>query len=176
MLEKFEKKLVEVLLVEDYVDYADMVIGWLKEDEFFDYHVVHVSLIVDAKFELTNKQYDIVILDVHLPNGSGTDLVKEVRLLAPWEKTAVLVITGVADDDKEIEVRRALADDYLEKSDKKFPLIKAVQNLGIRTVSRREMETKIGKRMDRLEEKIGDTIKTCETTEVLPPYNLGDKP
>ena len=64
-----------------------------------------------AKF-LSEQEYDLVFLDVNLPDGAGTDLLKENAFPA---HTAVVVMTAEAGVEGAVEALRLGAVDYLAK-------------------------------------------------------------
>ena len=41
--------------------------------------IYSADAVTDAEYLLQNKQVDLVLLDVHLKNGNGLDLLKEIR-------------------------------------------------------------------------------------------------
>jgi len=62
-----------------------------------NFHVTTVNTGKDAIFEIYNVAYHSVFLDVHLPDISGFDVLKEIKKVAP--DTHVVVMT--ADDNEE---------------------------------------------------------------------------
>ncbi len=67
----------------------------------------------DARAALEVAQFDAVVLDVMLPDGSGLDLLKELR--AAGDRTPVLLLTALDDVTNRIEGLDTGADDYLGK-------------------------------------------------------------
>ena len=55
---------------------------------------------------------DAVILDLLLPDGSGTDLLRELRT---WSEAPVLLVSAVGDEEEKIAALDAGADDYVTK-------------------------------------------------------------
>lgn len=56
---------------------------------------------------------DLVVLDVRMPGMSGTDVLKEIKEIAP--DTGVIMLTGNSSEDVAIEALKGHADDYVEK-------------------------------------------------------------
>ena len=67
----------------------------------------------DCLEKLRNQRCDLLITDVKMPGMSGIDLLREVKLLAPW--ISVLVITGYADISMAIEAMKEGALDFIRK-------------------------------------------------------------
>lgn len=63
--------------------------------------------------EIQKQEFDIVYLDIVLPDGRGTDMLKHIKRLYPM--TAVVMITGVPNLDSATASLRADAFDYIVK-------------------------------------------------------------
>lgn len=100
----------KILIVEDDVDVRGMVVDWLKHES----HLVEAAgTVSDAKGFLSTYEFDLIILDIELPDGSGFDICKSFR--ARGGTTPILMLTGrdaVADKETGLD---AGADDYLTK-------------------------------------------------------------
>ena len=57
--------------------------------------------------------YDLVLADLHLPDGSGLDLLAEIRTRKL--PLAVVIVTGLGDAELVVNVLKAGADDYVVK-------------------------------------------------------------
>lgn len=67
----------------------------------------------DALDEANSNNYDIMLLDLGLPDGSGFDILKSVR--KNQSKMAVIVVTARGELDDKINGLQLGADDYLTK-------------------------------------------------------------
>ena len=99
-----------ILLIEDEKKQAEFIQRALEQD-YYKVDVVH-----DGKEGLDRvevRDYDLIIVDLNLPQVSGTDIIKRIRELKL--KTPVLVLT--ANDDTSMKVANLDngADDYLTK-------------------------------------------------------------
>lgn len=68
-----------------------------------------------ARRALQNTSFDLLILDVLLPDGNGFDLVQEVRGKSSRADTAVILVSGEAAISFRIRGLHAGADDYIGK-------------------------------------------------------------
>ncbi|AWN21844.1 histidine kinase [Deinococcus irradiatisoli] len=104
--------LVRVLLVEDDVRVARVNREWLERDEAV--HVIGTAATCAQAHELLRAlKPDLVLLDVHLPDGSGAELLRAWRTAGEWVN--VVMVTAAGD---EATVRATLAFgvlDYLIK-------------------------------------------------------------
>ena len=91
----------------------------------------------EAMRELATGEPDLVLLDLHLPDASGSELIPEMRKWNPDVK--VLVLTGFADRREVVPAIRAGADGYLLKDTDPDQLADAIRELaGGRTVYAQE--------------------------------------
>ena len=100
---------MKILLVEDD-DAIAMGLKYSLEKE--EYEVVHVKTVAEVKSVWKTKEYDLSILDINLPDGSGYDI---CRFLKESEDIPVIFLTAV---DAEVNVVMGLelgADDYICK-------------------------------------------------------------
>src|SRR5262249_47182395 len=64
---------------------------------------------------LRNKEYDMLVLDVHLPGLSGADVLRRIRSEPAFANLRVLLLSGMAPPDDLARLLVAGADDYLAK-------------------------------------------------------------
>jgi signal transduction histidine kinase/DNA-binding NarL/FixJ family response regulator len=102
-----------ILLVEDNPGDARLLREALKEVANYQFELAHVERLSQALVRLRDENFDVVLLDLSLPDGQGLDNLASVRDAAP--SVPILVLTGL--DDEEIAVRalRVGAQDYLVK-------------------------------------------------------------
>lgn len=118
---------MRVLLVEDDREIASVLVSGLREQG------IRVDTAADyagGRRQATAAHYDVVILDVMLPGGSGFTLCRELR--AQHVKSPILMLTArdaVADRVQGLE---AGADDYLTKPFAFAELLARVRALGRR--------------------------------------------
>jgi DNA-binding response OmpR family regulator len=75
--------------------------------------VDQVDTCADARAALATSQFDAVVLDLMLPDGSGLDVLKEMRQAA--DNTPVLLLTALDETADRIRGLDTGADDYLGK-------------------------------------------------------------
>lgn len=98
-----------ILLVEDD---KSIILGLMYSLETEGYSVLSATTVSDATRLLSNKHFDLILLDLSLPDGNGYDVCRVAR-----EKAEIPVIFLTACDD-EVNVVMGLemgADDYITK-------------------------------------------------------------
>lgn len=101
---------MRVLLVEDDLPLAEALVSYLKGKSFA---VDHVASLRDARAALPVAAWDVVLLDLNLPDGDGLSLVAPVRRHSA--ETAILLLTARDQVSDRIRGLDAGADDYLVK-------------------------------------------------------------
>jgi DNA-binding response OmpR family regulator len=99
----------KVLLVDDDRELCQMLTEYL-DAEHFEVDSVHDG--AEALAALRARKFEIVILDVMLPNVSGFDVLRE---LGAARTTPILMLTARGDDIDRIVGLELGADDYLSK-------------------------------------------------------------
>jgi DNA-binding NarL/FixJ family response regulator len=100
-----------ILLVEDDPVDTELTLGLLREG-LSESAVTHVDTIGAALDVLAAGDVDAILLDLRLPDGTGTDALRQVQAASA---APVVVLTSVVDDVLAVELVRAGADDYLVK-------------------------------------------------------------
>ncbi|MCK8463138.1 response regulator transcription factor [Aliiroseovarius sp. S1339] len=101
---------MRLLVIEDEQGLADAVADHLREAS----HAVDIAgTLDDAQAAVRATQYDLILLDLHLPDGDGLSLVRDLRNRSA--NTPVLIATARDRIMERIEGLEAGADDYLVK-------------------------------------------------------------
>lgn len=102
--------MAKILIIEDDVELANKVKDWLVFEKY-TVDVAHNG--ADANHFLAAYQYDVIILDWSLPDGTGLDICKSFR--SKGGVTPILFLTGKDSiESKELGLDSG-ADDYVTK-------------------------------------------------------------
>ena len=105
--------MMKILIADDSLDVRDRLVALLTE-------VRGVEVVAQAKdaTEATNLatelRPDVAILDVRMPNGSGADVVREIKQLRPTPK--VIVLTNYPHPENRKKCIERGADYFFDKS------------------------------------------------------------
>jgi DNA-binding response OmpR family regulator len=99
----------KLLLIEDDIALATMLIEYLRAAEISLDHVDTASVGLDLARQ---QNYDVVLLDLTLPDGDGLELCRELR---SFSGVPVIMITARGDELDRIIGLELGADDYLPK-------------------------------------------------------------
>ncbi|SLN33042.1 response regulator transcription factor [Pseudooctadecabacter jejudonensis] len=101
---------MKYLLVEDNAELAQAVTSRLRLD---GHSVDHASKIADAVGFAQAGEYDLILLDIMLPDGDGRTFLKQHR--AAMNDTPVIVLTARSQVSDRISMLDLGADDYVTK-------------------------------------------------------------
>lgn len=104
-------ELINVLLVDDNSKYLKDALP------FYGYEVTTAFDGIQALKELANKSknFDIVLLDVMMPNMNGWQTLKEIRSNEKTKHLPVIMLTAVNEEEKMVTGLKIGADDYIVK-------------------------------------------------------------
>lgn len=103
-----------ILLIEDDPDDAEVVVSLLNELDYAA-NLVHVRLLTLGLRYLASEQFDLVLLDLSLPDSWGMDTVRRLRNSFPG--LPVVVMTGATMVEIEQEALREGAVGCIRKQD-----------------------------------------------------------
>jgi DNA-binding NtrC family response regulator len=99
-----------VLVVEDDAALGELIAAALG-DRGYDVTVARSVALAEA--QIGGREFDVALLDMHLPDGSGKDVLR--RLIDDGALTETIVLTGSRDIESAIQVMKLGASDYLVK-------------------------------------------------------------
>ncbi|NLR90120.1 MULTISPECIES: response regulator transcription factor [Flammeovirga] len=115
---------MKLLLIEDNHLLAEDILANLKDQSI---GVEHVSTLTDAREKIGVYAYDILVVDLGLPDGNGLDV---VRLIKEVDANAgVLIVTARDSVDDKVTGLELGADDYITKPFHMAELIARVRSL-----------------------------------------------
>lgn len=111
---------ITVLLVEDNPRDAALVFRALG-DRVPRFEVSTVGTLADALISLNGSSFDVILLDIVLPDSEGFATIAAVRKAAP--AIPLIVLTGFADNDMAVAAVEAGIQDFLIKGDFEIAMI-----------------------------------------------------
>jgi DNA-binding NarL/FixJ family response regulator len=102
-----------LLLVEDNPLDVVRIKEYLADTPLFQYDLMEADSLRTALSLLAHHNFDVVLLDLDLPDSSGLDTAR--RVITEYAETAILVLADVENDAMAQQAVRYGAEDYLEK-------------------------------------------------------------
>ena len=104
---------MKILLVEDDADDAEFLQKCLQRGNGKPVDITHAQRISGAAAALATSRFDVVLLDLHLPDATGGECVERIQTWAP--NTPIVVLSGQGDEDYAVEILNRGVQDYLVK-------------------------------------------------------------
>ena len=139
--------LPKIVIVEDELRMCESLEYLLKTK---GYKVITASCGQDALALLAENTFDLAVLDIHLPDMMGTELMEYIK--ARSTDTSIIIITGDANLDLALVSLRCGAYDYLRKPFELEEFLRTVENALDQKTLRREKD-KINEKLILSEEK-----------------------
>ena len=150
---------LRVLLVEDNPGDADLIVELLPAGPATLFDVKHVVRLSEALACAGRDRFDLVLLDLGLPDSNGLATLRTMRRQA--DKVPIIVLTGNNDEQMGLEAIREGAQDYLVKGQAdKTLLARSIKY----AVERRRAENALKELNDSLEQRILE--RTAQITRV----------
>jgi signal transduction histidine kinase len=126
--EVMEPSKFKVLIVEDSLAYENLLKNILEEADLPKYKSVCVNRLSDALTLMSQEHFDIVVLDLGLPDSDGLESLKRVR--EQKSEVAIVVLTGSDVDLGPLAIQMG-AQDYLSKGPLEAQLVLRVLRFSI---------------------------------------------
>ncbi len=148
-----------VLIVENDPADARMIVELLAADGNTEYSPQQADGLETALDYLANEQFDVVLLDLTLPDAAGLEAIQEMAFILPH--LPIVVLTDIEDDATALQAVQLGAQDYLVK--------KRYTGMAIRRALRYAIERK------RLEERIFHMATRDSLTQLPNRYLVLDR-
>jgi two-component system phosphate regulon response regulator PhoB len=100
-----------ILLVEDDTVIREKLAKVLSSD----YEVVGCATLAEARKKISERGFNLVLLDLRLPDGEGSKFHLEIRESADNKEAPVIFLTGESGPDEKVMAFMLGADDYIVK-------------------------------------------------------------
>ncbi len=105
--------LIQVLLIEDNLAEARLLKEVLKGAKHQEFNLIHANRLGEGLGRLESDDFDIILLDLTLPDSQGLDSLTPLIKKAPH--LPIVVLTNTNDEELALEAVRQGAQDYLVK-------------------------------------------------------------
>ncbi|HHP7229356.1 MAG TPA: diguanylate cyclase domain-containing protein [Xenococcaceae cyanobacterium] len=105
---------IRILLVEDSTTDALLLLKYFEKLETNKFDVVRAKLLSEGLNYLQQEEFDLVLLDLSLPDSSGIDSIKQIQNLVT--EIPIIVLTGTDREEIALQALREGAQDYIFKS------------------------------------------------------------
>jgi len=144
---------VNILLVDDDpLDRRLVEVTLARSNTSVQYNVETAGTLSETTKRLSNGNYDVLLLDLNLPDSSGIDTVQKAQ--DTNSDASIIVLTGLDDEEMGLEAIRRGAEDYLIKG-------KSLEHILVRTI-RYSLERKlVRQRLTETENRFRSVVQTA---------------
>jgi len=150
------KSVTRIFIVEDNPGDARLIREMLAEEKGMVVQTEEAGTLRQAQEGLLQQPFDIILLDLGLPDSQGLRTLKEIQIVAV--NTPIIVLTGLDDKALGIQAMQSGAQDYLTKGDLTAGLLsRAIHYAGERhkiqtalVIANRELENRVRDRTEEL--------------------------
>ena len=103
----------EILVVDDSKVMREMIVACLRAEDGFQFS--HASSGLEAIEKLSLKSFDLVVLDLNMPDIGGVEVVEFIRGQDVLRELPILIVTTRGDDASRTRVLQAGASRFMTK-------------------------------------------------------------
>lgn len=100
----------KVLIIEDDKNLNTKLCSWLKQNHYICHKAHNAS---SALEKINSDHFDIILLDIGLPDYTGDEIIKKIHALSP--KSCIIVLTGYKDSELLTHCIQNGAQDFITK-------------------------------------------------------------
>ena len=127
MTAEAQARRTRVMIVEDHADFRDLM-GVLLSNQPDIKLIAQAGSLAEARDQAARLELDVAVLDLGLPDGSGADLISDLRRASG--DVRVMVLSASLDPEGIEKARRAGADEILDKLTPLDEVLATVRRLG----------------------------------------------
>ena len=102
-----------ILLIEDNPADVRLTKEMLREKGHDRFVMAHADRLEMALHHMTTREFDVVLVDLNLPDSNGLPTITKIRDAQPG--VPVIVLSGLHDESKALQAVQSGAQDYLMK-------------------------------------------------------------
>ena len=127
MTAEAQPRRTRVMIVEDHADFRGLIEVLLDRQPDIEL-LAQAGSLAEAREQAARFEFDVVILDLGLPDGSGADLIAVLRRASPGVR--VMVLSASLDPEGIEKARSAGANEVLDKLTPVGEVLATVRRLG----------------------------------------------
>lgn len=156
-------KSVNVLIVDDdELDRRLVKLILLKSSTLIQFNVDTARNLAEAFEKLSKNSFNIILLDLSLPDSRGTETVQKIFNTAP--NVPIVVLTGLDDENAGLEAIRSGAEDYLVKGDGlEYTLVRTIRY----AIERKKAKASVVEAKNELERINARLVKATATAKEM---------
>jgi PAS domain S-box-containing protein len=156
-----DKKEIKVLMIDDSPGYARLIREMLSAAGACPHSFDHSATLSDGIGTLRRNSYDIILLDIGLPDSNGLESISKIKRLAP--RTPIVMLTGLDDENTAVSALKLGAQDYLIKGQTDSGLLARSIRYAI---ERKQVEEELRKHREELMELVEERTSELQQSNI----------
>lgn len=111
-INEYQQEVPRVLVIDDNQSNRDLLCSMLRREGLIGEEAGSAA---EALVKLEDTQYDVILLDLVMPEVTGYDLLLQLKSSPRWQRLPVLIISGDNELDSAIRCIEVGAEDFLQK-------------------------------------------------------------
>ncbi len=157
-----------ILMVEDDPFQAELVKAALESSSGKQFSCVDVDCISEVENAVAEKEFDICLLDLFLPDSKGLETMKKVQELVP--DLPLVILSGMDDESAAIEAVQKGAQDFLVKGQSDLKFLPRIINHAIER-ARITKDLELAKKEAEEATKLKDKFVSLVAHDLKSPFN-----
>ena len=160
-----DKKQIKVLLIEDNPGDVRLIREMLRDAGATQFELEHADQLSSGLERLAERKFDLLLLDLGLPDSQGLYTLTETIAQAP--ELPIVVLTGLADEMAGIKAVQEGAQDYLLKGQLSGSLLMRAMRYALERKRMEDEQHKINRSLKVLSECNQMLVRATEESELL---------
>ena len=120
---------MKTIIIEDNLATVKFYTALLNKEGIGCDYILSGKKALENISKMQNKDYQLVLLDMELPDVSGLKILEEIRAKFPPDDLPVLVVSGIHNENVISDVKEAGANEFITKPFKNSILIDLIHKL-----------------------------------------------
>lgn len=148
-------KSIKTLVIEDDPKFFKFVQELLKKSEYTKYILSRAKSLQEGSSILKNYKYDVILLDLTLPNGQGLDVFKKIQKVSNY--SPIVILSGY--EQLALEAVKEGAQDYIVKNNVNTDILDRSIRYSIERKIIQDRNLKILKKQEQFQQEVGRVLE-----------------
>jgi len=148
-------KSIKTLVIEDDPNFFKFVKELLKKSEYTKYILSRSKSLREGSVTLKKHKYDVILLDLTLPNGQGLDVFKKIQKVSNY--TPIVILSAY--EQLSLESVREGAQDYIVKNNVTTDALDRSIRYSIERKTIQDRRFKLIRKQEQFQQEVGKILE-----------------
>jgi DNA-binding response OmpR family regulator len=146
---------IKTLVIEDDPNFFKFVKELLKKSEYTKYILSRAKSLREGSVTLKEHKYDVILLDLMLPNGQGLDVFKKIQKVSNY--TPIVILSGY--EQLALDAVKEGAQDYIVKNNVNTDILDRSIRYSIERKFIQDRNLKLMKKEKQFQKEVGKVLE-----------------